>query len=302
MKRGLLVVRSGAIASALGLALALLVVAGAGALVGVQPARAQDEHVLYLPLVAKAEAGPLIDYFRADVEIADPGQTIELQWATTGAVSATIWRIARGGPIAQMWDVAPSGTMTYTIYEGEREYVQFSLWAADAEGNSSGAGLTVPLTCPDSWFFEPAPDGCPAGPALLGAGAEQPFEHGYMVWVEDGWGAGQPGIFVLFDDAITSPRWAFYADTYVEGEELCDAGDPPAGLLQPERGFGKLWCDEPTISDRLGWATEAEAGYDAALQRDSAPKYTTTYLRAADGNVWKLLPERSGWEKVAVSR
>jgi hypothetical protein len=26
--------------------------------------------------------------------------------------------------------------------------------------------------------------------------------------------------------------------------------------------------------------------------------YNTLYLRAADGRVWKLLPERSGWEKM----
>ncbi|MFO7540600.1 MAG: hypothetical protein R6X32_21395 [Chloroflexota bacterium] len=37
-----------------------------------------------------------------------------------------------------------------------------------------------------------------------------------------------------------------------------------------------------------------------AVQYDAALKYTTLYVRAADGNVWKLLPERSGWEKIMV--
>jgi hypothetical protein len=36
------------------------------------------------------------------------------------------------------------------------------------------------------------------------------------------------------------------------------------------------------------------------VQFTSSPKYATTYIRAADGNVWKLLPERSGWEKIIV--
>lgn len=297
MNRGGLVVWSAALA----VGLALVVLVGAGAL-GVQTARAQDEHVLYLPLIAKAEAGPVIHYFRAGVEIADPGQTIELQWASTGGVTATIWRIERGGPIAQMWDVAPSGSMTYTIGTGEREFMAFSLFVADAAGNFSGAGLTLPLTCPDTWFFAPAPDGCPGSPAYVSDGAEQAFERGYMVWMADAWGMGQPGIYVLFADSIFSPRWAFYPDTYVEGEELCVAADPPVGMMQPERGFGKLWCEDEEVSQRLGWAVEAEKAYEAALQRNSAPKYTTAYLRASDGNIWKLLPERSAWEKIIVEQ
>jgi hypothetical protein len=300
MKRGGLVVRSEALATALALAivLALVVVVGAGAL-GVQAARAQDEHVLFLPLLAKADGGPAIHYFRADVEIADPGQTIELQWASTGGVTAGIWRVERGGPIAEMWDVAPSGTMTYTIGAWEREYMQFSLHVADAAGNLSGAGLTLPLTCPDTWFFAPAPPGCPGGPALVGDGAEQAFEHGYMVWVENGWGAGTPGIYVLYADAA-SPRWNFYEDTWQEGEPLCATIPPPPGRQQPERGFGKLWCEVTEVSQRLGWALEKETAYEAAVQRDSNTKYSNWYVRSSDGNVWKLLPERSGWEKIVV--
>ncbi|HSM56364.1 MAG TPA: hypothetical protein VK879_09445 [Candidatus Sulfomarinibacteraceae bacterium] len=276
------------------------VVLAVAILAGVLGARAQGVHTTYLPLIASSPPGPTIHYFRANVEIADPGDTIQLEWASTGGVEASLWRISRGGPIAGVWDVAPTGAFSYTISTAEREYVQFSLYVTDAEGVSSGAGLTVPLTCPDSWFFSPEPDGCPGAPAHFANGAEQPFESGYMVWVEEGWTEGQAGIYVLYDDEVFSPRWAFYPDTWEEGEPLCDVGEAPPGLFQPERGFGRLWCDEPGVRDRLGWATEPETGYETAVQRDSAPRYTTLYVRAADGNVWKLLPERSGWEKITV--
>lgn len=271
------------------------------ALAGVLGARAQDEYAAYLPLVAAAPPGPTIHYFRANVEIADPGETIQLEWASTGGVSASLWRISRGGPIAEIWDVAPTGALTYTISTAEREYVQFSLYVADAEGLSSGEGLTIPLTCPDTWFFSPAPDGCPGAPAHFANGAQQPFESGYMVWVDDLGPGGEAGIYVLYDDDVFSPRWDFFTDAWEEGEPLCDVGEAPPGLYQPERGFGKLWCEQESVRDRLGWATEPETGgYETAVQRDSAPKYTTLYVRAADGNVWKLLPERSGWEKIIV--
>lgn len=273
------------------LLLAAVVLAGATVL-GVQ---AQDEETVYLPLLSLAPGGPVIQYFRANVEIADPGETIQLAWASTGGVEADLARIERGGPYAEFWDVALTGAFTYTVPSTEREYVQFQLTVLDAEGRFTSAGLTVPLTCPDTWFFEPAPDGCPGDAALFSLGAEQPFEHGVMVWVE-----GRDGIFVLFEDA-SNGEWAFYEDTWEEGDTLCDRGPVPPGLYQPQRGFGTLWCEEPGLFERLGWATAFEVGYDTAVQHDSAPKYTTTYLRAADGDVWKLLPWGSGWEKIFVT-
>jgi hypothetical protein len=254
---------------------------------------------IYLPLVIDQPGNPIILYFEANVPIADPGDTITLSWDTLNVVTATILRMSPGGPIVQFWDVAPSGTLTYTIGLHERNVVSFALNVANEAGIWEGQFLNVPLTCPDTWFFAPAPEGCPGGPALLSPGAEQPFEYGTMLWVGEQSGE-QSYIYVLFDDDVFSPRWAIYPDTWEEGEELCDPGPPPPGYQQPERGFGKVWCEEAEVRERLGWALSSEVGYETAVQADSAPKYTTTYIRAADGNVWKLLPERSGWEKIYV--
>jgi hypothetical protein len=69
-------------------------------------------------------------------------------------------------------------------------------------------------------------------------------------------------------------------------------------LYQPQRGFGLVWREEPTIRDRLGWALATESGGDTAVQRTSYYKYNHTYLKALDGNVWHLFPERSDWEKL----
>jgi hypothetical protein len=37
-------------------------------------------------------------------------------------------------------------------------------------------------------------------------------------------------------------------------------------------------------------------GFETLVQRTSYWKYNHTYLRALDGGVWHLEPERSGWE------
>ena len=74
--------------------------------------------------------------------------------------------------------------------------------------------------------------------------AREPFEHGQMIWRKDlsviyalqsGPGPGRrPG-----------GRWAEYPDTWREGLPESDpALQPPAGLRQPVRGFGKVWREQ----------------------------------------------------------
>lgn len=274
----------------------LLVTLVATAFLPRQEPNGDAEYRSYLPTIFSRVPGPTILYFQADVTIADPGDTIQLEWASVGATGGDLVRIAPGGPIVQWWAVAPTGTFDYTISPSERNFVSFGLTVSDDDGLLDSRYLSIPLTCPDTWFFSPAPDSCPRDAPLYSIGAEQPFEDGFMLWVE-----AEEYIYVLFDDDIFSPRWMIYPDTWQEGEPLCDAGPIPPGYFQPQRGFGKVWCEQADVRDRLGWATELETGYDTAVQQDSAPKYSTRYVRAADGNVWKLLPERSGWEKIIVT-
>lgn len=87
--------------------------------------------------------------------------------------------------------------------------------------------------------------------------AEQVFEHGRMMWLEP-----QDRIWVMFIDGEGEGRWLIYEDSFEEGDPELDANiDAPEGMIQPERGFGKLWRDNPDIRDELGWAITPEFGY-----------------------------------------
>ena len=66
------------------------------------------------------------------------------------------------------------------------------------------------------------------------------------------------------------------------------------------RGFGLVWRQNSDVRSRLGWAIDQETGFSAVIQGTMLFKYNSTYLRALDGNVWHLLAERSGWEKILV--
>ncbi|MBE9507754.1 MAG: hypothetical protein IMY86_06855, partial [Chloroflexi bacterium] len=70
-------------------------------------------------------------------------------------------------------------------------------------------------------------------------------------------------ILVLYADG----KYEQYEDTWTEGMPESDpAFVPPAGLLQPIRGFGKLWRENTNVRDGLGWATAPEQGFTTTWQ------------------------------------
>ena len=112
----------------------------------------------------------------------------------------------------------------------------------------------APVAAPAQAFL-----GCPAGSAEGGYAATQPFQQGRMFWRED-----QRVIYVLTADG----QWFWTADTWDESQPAYDASlTPPEGLIQPVRGFGKVWREQlggPTAA--IGWATQPEVGYEASWQ------------------------------------
>ena len=88
--------------------------------------------------------------------------------------------------------------------------------------------------------------------------AEQLFQRGRMFWVQP---TGQ--IWVLALTGEGRGAWTIFPDTYDDGTdpEVDASLVPPDGMLQPQRGFGKLWRTNTDVRDALGWATTPEFGY-----------------------------------------
>ncbi|MEO0560516.1 MAG: hypothetical protein AAF125_00280, partial [Chloroflexota bacterium] len=127
--------------------------------------------------------------------------------------------------------------------------------------------LTAPQA-PQVVAAEPTPVPEPAGPTPLPDGfppvtnaevqvAEQVFEGGRMFWVQP---VNQLWVMIVNEDG--RGQWLVYPDNFDEAVD--DPTDPaivaPEGLIQPERGFGKLWRENPEIRDALGWAVTPEFG------------------------------------------
>jgi len=127
-----------------------------------------------LPAPTLVPPTPIIHYFRADVapsewrcpkgdgEIADPGDTIALEWSWSGGTGATIYHLLPSGQLGEpTWDAGPSGSLQYTIPPAARNYDRFILFLNDEDGLAAQETVRVTLRCPDEWFFDPAPDVCP---------------------------------------------------------------------------------------------------------------------------------------------
>ncbi len=252
---------------------------------------------VYLPLVMRTyPPGPRILYFRADKDLPYPGDTVELSWASTDAVSATLYHLLPTGQFGTFWAVEPTGSKVYEIPSETRNYELFALFVRDEQGRSTSATLSVELACPDEWFFDPAPDECPSGPAEIGPGAEQLFEQGIMLWVES-----QDYIYVLYADGGVG-AWDAFPDAWEPGDPISDTNIiPPEGYYQPVRGFGLVWREALNVRDRLGWAIEPEEDYETAYQRTARWKYNEFFIQATDGGVWHLHPEGSDWSFIPPS-
>lgn len=102
--------------------------------------------------------------------------------------------------------------------------------------------------------------GCPTAAAEVIWAAWQPFARGYMFWRSDrDWTyaltfAGSDKMQGSYETGGDGWRWD---NSFPEGRGLT----PPAGQIEPIRGFGFVWFSKLGGPDsEVGWATEQEKG------------------------------------------
>jgi len=93
--------------------------------------------------------------------------------------------------------------------------------------------------------------GCPLAGEQGSSIAEQPFEHGSMLW----FGLDNT-IYVLSDQGA----WSAFPSTQQQGEDAPPQERTPVGLVRPVAGFGLVWDTQEQVRQALGWGTEPEAG------------------------------------------
>jgi hypothetical protein len=100
-------------------------------------------------------------------------------------------------------------------------------------------------------------------------------------------------VYVFYNSGANTPdagRWETFEDRFNEGDAETDpAITPPAGRLQPKRGFGLVWRAQPRVRAALGWALSGERGYTACFGGGFGGwKSFVSYLNDADGRIMEL--------------
>jgi hypothetical protein len=229
--------------------------------------------------------------FNVVVEGIEEGYKLTFSWQTTGATRATLIS-GNSQRFPQRWEVGPNGTYEIELERPNYNNPPMMLIAYDAFGGEVSETIRAEWPCEYTYFFEPAPEACPLYEPSATAAAEQPFENGRMVWLEEVRGetfVTQRQILVFYDDG----KYEQYQDTWMEGQPESDPSIvPPSGMYQPVRGFGKLWRETAGVRDKLGWATVPEQGFDTFWQQrfqESLP--SVAYVRIFDGRVIEI----DGW-------
>jgi hypothetical protein len=102
--------------------------------------------------------------------------------------------------------------------------------------------------------------GCALNNAISFSSALQNFQQGQMLWVQ-----GPPMVIYLL---YPNGSYRRMDDTWVSGVDPESGGEtPPAGLLEPVRGFGKVWRTYQDVRASFGWATASEVGGQSSAQQ-----------------------------------
>ena len=100
--------------------------------------------------------------------------------------------------------------------------------------------------------------GCPLGrsPATVND-AEETFQYGHMFWRSD-----KDEAYVVYESGARKGSYQVFAGAWSEGQpEYSCTASPPAGLIQPKRGFGAVWCKLGAANSPTGWALGQEVGF-----------------------------------------
>ncbi len=217
------------------------------------------------------------------------GGLVTVSWDVRNAAEVGIWLVEPGGRLAQFApDPAAQGQWTVVVPSSYVDAATFMLFASDAAGDQVQETVVADVICPYVYFFDTRGQAltCPLEAAATVQAAYQEFERGAMIWRAD-----TSDIYVLYRETGLVNR---YRDTW-NGEPIFYEETPPPGMYKPDRGFGRVWVDNPQVRAELGWATSLEQGYTMLHQRSGDLKYARQYLTLPNGtviylveNTWKI--------------
>lgn len=234
---------------------------------------------------------PRIEFFTADVPAVAPGTDVTLFWSTRGADSATIYRLDPTGTRNQLWNVPPDGSLPVSTRLTDRGVIDFLI--SVGEGNDRiEQTLSLPLSCPVQWFFNPPPEECPDTEPIETRLIEQPMVRGRLLYIED-----RDQVYALFNDGF-DPAWVAFGNSYNPAihEAFIEGFPVPPERYQPTAILGFVWRGSDIVRSRLGLGIQEAFTYEGFIQTTQIANGESLYVASSDRRVLQLLPEGDSWQ------
>lgn len=260
------------------------------------------ERNLTIPIGEAITDLPTIHTFTAEPETIERGGQVTISWSVTGAEVVLVGQVDPDGAFIRPTEAIPAnGSQTFTSLPFDFYTSNYFIYAGDQQGNGITSTTTVTVTCPYIYFFGPLPemtDTCPLSEVTEVQAAHQLYERGEMIWRSD-----RQEITALYNDGT----YERFEDTYQEDEEIdypADLDEPPAVDALPIRGFGKVWANNDSTRENLGWASGHEIAYTFTTQAIADGRlgqaFSIEYLTLPTGQLIGLYPDGT-WQVIEIA-
>ncbi len=252
---------------------------------------------LYVPPQAAATSPQTLLPLGISAFVADPvdtpsGGIIHLAWQTMGpVVRVRVGWVYEGRFVEEASGLPQTGVWQLQVPADGRPSITYMIRASDGL-TEVAAQTTVRISCPQAWFYAPAPTACPF-PPLVTLFQQQTFERGVIVYL--------PALRLHYV-FVAGQGVRQVADTFVPGMPLDDAALDaaiPAGLRQPTGAIFYAWGADPALQAALGYAVGDVQTYTGMHQRAISDGGETVSFSAGSGQVYQVLPDGT-WQSITA--
>jgi hypothetical protein len=243
---------------------------------------------------------PVIFSFGASAQNALPNSQITLLF-NAQADGARIEVLNAAGAIAQTFPVLPAGSITVLVPDNLGRVIGYRFVATRA-GVEQSQVIAINIICPVTWFFgdqfAPAGVPCPTVPGATGDGRWQPFQSGFMIYINAN------GLNAVIGAQNNPPRYIVYPNNW-DGTTLNETA-PPSGLFIPQQMFNAIYytTNAPIGSwnGAIGWGLTDIDPSPRTIQWEGVPSFSSPggfYIDIPGGGVYRFSGGTSGtWARV----
>src|SRR5262245_40227142 len=174
---------------------------------------------------------PVITTFTVIPDIVQVGGSVTVTWVTD-AEKVTLERInGITGAVLETQVVPTTGTKIFVMTADNGTTINFRLTATKG-GKTVKAEKAITIQCPATWFFTPAPNGCPPQPPVPDVFIYQQFQSGAAIFIPT-----RNTVYIL---ASENSRVNGYPNTWVPGV-VVPTTVPPAGFVDTTNQIGLVY-------------------------------------------------------------